>query len=54
MRRALSYRFSTLRRADRILYLRDRCIAEQGTHAALIRCNGRYAQLFRMQARWYG
>jgi ABC-type multidrug transport system fused ATPase/permease subunit len=50
----ISHRFSTVRRADQILSLRHGQIDEQGTHEQLIQHNGRYAALFRMQARWYG
>jgi ATP-binding cassette subfamily B protein len=49
----ISHRFSTVRRADKILSLRHGRIDEQGTHEELMRRNGRYAELFRMQARWY-
>jgi ATP-binding cassette subfamily B protein len=49
----ISHRFSTVRRADKILSLRHGRIDEQGTHAQLMQQNGRYAELFRMQARWY-
>jgi ABC-type multidrug transport system fused ATPase/permease subunit len=50
----ISHRFSTVRRADQILSLRHGHIDEQGTHEELMQYNGRYAALFRMQARWYG
>jgi ATP-binding cassette, subfamily B, bacterial len=50
----ISHRFSTVRRADQILSLRHGQIDEQGTHEQLMQHNGRYAALFRMQARWYG
>jgi ATP-binding cassette subfamily B protein len=36
--------------ADQILYLEGGRILERGTHADLIRANGRYATLFRLQA----
>jgi ATP-binding cassette subfamily B protein len=36
-------------RADRIVYLEGRRIAEAGTHAELMRLGGRYATLYRMQ-----
>jgi ATP-binding cassette, subfamily B, bacterial len=49
----ISHRFSTVRRADQILSLRHGRINEYGTHEELIQRNGRYAELFRMQARWY-
>jgi len=37
-------------RADLILYLDAGAVRERGTHAALLRANGRYAALYRMQA----
>jgi ATP-binding cassette, subfamily B, bacterial len=49
----ISHRFSTVRRADKILSLRHGHIDEQGTHEELMQRNGRYSELFRMQARWY-
>lgn len=36
-------------RADRILYIEHGRIAESGSHHELLRANGRYAQLFRLQ-----
>jgi ATP-binding cassette, subfamily B, bacterial len=42
-----------VRRADKILSLRHGHIDEQGTHEEPMKRNGRYAELFRMQARWY-
>jgi ATP-binding cassette, subfamily B, bacterial len=50
----ISHRFSTVRRADQILSLRHGQVDERGTHERLMQLNGRYAALFRMQARWYG
>ena len=46
----ISHRFSTVRRADRILFLEHGRLVEQGTHEQLMRLNGRYARLFRLQA----
>src|SRR5437667_2946523 len=37
-------------RADLILYLDAGAVRERGTHPALLRANGRYAALYRMQA----
>ena len=37
-------------RADLILYLDAGTVRERGTHGALLRANGRYAALYRMQA----
>jgi ATP-binding cassette, subfamily B, bacterial len=49
----ISHRFSTVRRADRILFLERGRLVEQGTHEQLMRLNGRYARLFRLQASAY-
>jgi ATP-binding cassette, subfamily B, multidrug efflux pump len=44
----IAHRLSTVRRADRILVLRDGTVAEQGTHDALLARGGLYAELVRM------
>ena len=49
----ISHRFSTVRRADRIVFLEHGRLVEEGTHAQLMRLNGRYARLFRLQAAAY-
>jgi ATP-binding cassette subfamily B protein len=49
----ISHRFSTTRRADRILVLENARLIEQGTHAELMLMNGRYAELFNLQAESY-
>ena len=49
----ISHRFSTVRRADRIIFLEHGQLVEEGTHEELMRLNGRYARLFRMQASAY-
>src|SRR5205085_4568369 len=41
----ISHRFSTVRMADRILYLPDGHLLEQGTHADLITCYRAHARL---------
>ena len=49
----ISHRFSTVRRADRIVVLDSGRVAEDGTHGELLASGGRYAQLFRRQAAHY-
>ncbi|MEF2070967.1 ABC transporter ATP-binding protein [Consotaella aegiceratis] len=46
----IAHRLSTVRRADRILVLTERGIAEEGTHDALIAADGVYAMLYKAQA----
>lgn len=45
----IAHRLSTIRNADQILVMRDGCIIEKGTHEELIRVEGIYAQLTRIQ-----
>jgi ATP-binding cassette subfamily B protein len=49
----ISHRFSTVRSADRILVLHEGEIVEDGDHASLMKQNGRYAEMFRLQASRY-
>src|SRR5437764_6874496 len=49
----IPHRFSTARRADRIAVLQQGRIEELGTHQQLLKRNGRYAHLFRLQASGY-
>lgn len=46
----ISHRFSTVRGADRIYVLAGGRVVEHGTHEELIALDGRYADLFRLQA----
>jgi ATP-binding cassette subfamily B protein len=46
----ISHRFSTVRRANRIVVLERGRITEQGTHEELMRLGGRYAEMFHLQA----
>ena len=49
----ISHRFSTVRRADRILVFEQGKLIESGTHEELLALNGRYAELFNLQAASY-
>ncbi|KKU83361.1 MAG: hypothetical protein UY11_C0021G0001 [Candidatus Amesbacteria bacterium GW2011_GWC2_47_8] len=49
----ISHRFSTVRRADKILLLEGGKITEQGTHDQLMLLDKKYARLFRLQAKSY-
>jgi len=49
----ISHRFSTVRRADRILVFEHGRLFEQGTHEELLALDGRYAELFNLQAASY-
>jgi ATP-binding cassette subfamily B protein len=49
----ISHRFSTVRMADKILVLESGRIREQGNHEQLLAQNGRYAELFELQASRY-
>jgi ATP-binding cassette subfamily B protein len=49
----ISHRFSSVRSADRIYVLHEGEIVEDGTHVELMALGGRYAELFRLQAKAY-
>ena len=49
----ISHRFSTVRMADRILVLQHGELIESGSHQELIDMNGKYAELFALQAKGY-
>ena len=49
----ISHRLSTTRDADRIILLEKGCIAEEGTHESLLEMNGKYAEMWRVQAGRY-
>jgi ATP-binding cassette, subfamily B, bacterial len=46
----ISHRFSTVRRADRIIVLEDGQVIEDGSHDHLMRAGGRYATMYTLQA----
>ena len=49
----ISHRLASTRFCDRILFLKDGVIAEEGTHEDLVKLGGEYARLFDVQARYY-
>ncbi|HEU0076976.1 MAG TPA: ABC transporter ATP-binding protein, partial [Longimicrobiaceae bacterium] len=49
----ISHRFSTVRMADRIVVLEHGRVLEEGTHETLLALDGRYAELFGLQAAGY-
>jgi len=49
----ISHRLASTRFCDRILYLADGVIAEEGTHETLLLKKGKYADLFEIQSQYY-
>ena len=49
----ISHRLASTRFCDRILFIANGGIAEEGTHEELIALNGAYAALFEVQSRYY-
>ena len=49
----ISHRLASTRFCDRILFIQDGGIAEEGTHEELLQKGGAYAKLFNVQARYY-
>jgi ABC-type multidrug transport system fused ATPase/permease subunit len=49
----ITHRFSTVKNADKILMLEHGEIIEQGSHKELMLLNGKYAELYTMQAKRY-
>ncbi len=49
----ISHRFSTVRNADKIYVIDKGSIIEQGSHQELLKLNGEYATLFKLQAKGY-
>lgn len=49
----ISHRFSTVRMADKILFLENGKLLEHGSHDNLLEQDGKYAELFKLQAMGY-
>lgn len=49
----ISHRLASTRFCDRILFIKDGGIAEEGTHESLLALNGGYARLFEIQSQYY-
>ena len=49
----ISHRLASTRFCDRIILIENNTIAEEGTHEELLAKNGRYAELFEIQSRYY-
>ncbi|TSC88129.1 MAG: ABC transporter-like protein [Microgenomates group bacterium Gr01-1014_16] len=49
----VSHRFSTVRKADRILVLENGTVSESGSHEQLMKQKGTYSELFTLQAKSY-
>ncbi|MAG36960.1 MAG: ABC transporter ATP-binding protein [Dehalococcoidia bacterium] len=49
----ISHRFSTVRMANRILFLSEGVVQEEGSHTDLMTRDGEYARLYRLQAKQY-
>jgi len=49
----ISHRLASTRFCDRIIFLADGMVKEEGTHEELLKQNGGYAKLFEVQSRYY-
>lgn len=49
----ISHRLSSTRFCDQILYMEQGEIAEAGSHSELMKQNGRYNQMYQIQAQYY-
>lgn len=49
----ISHRLASTRFCDRIIFVEDSVICEEGTHEELLALGGRYAELFEVQSKYY-
>ena len=49
----ISHRLASTAFCDRILYLENGRVLEEGTHAQLLAQGGKYRELFEIQSCWY-
>lgn len=49
----ISHRLASTRFCDRIIFVGDGRVLEEGTHESLLALNGEYAKLFEVQSRYY-
>ena len=49
----ISHRLYSTKKVDRIYYIEKGRVAEYGSHEELMRLNGKYAHLYRIQAEQY-
>mgnify|MGYP002604514594 FL=1 len=49
----ISHRLASTRFCDRIIFIADGNIVEEGSHESLLARGGEYAKLFEVQSRYY-
>lgn len=49
----VTHRLGSVKIADRIVVLKDGCLAEEGTHEELMALGGEYKRMFDAQSQWY-
>ncbi len=49
----ISHRLGSARLADRIVFIDNGRITEEGTHDQLMALGGQYAQMYSVQSEWY-